>query len=109
MKNFAHRLLNKLGIEVRLIRNLKAAHLAAKRDQEVNAWRVLEHHDFAIVLDIGANEGQFATMARRLGPRLSCMRSSRFPTCMRRWSRISGTIPCWCRTTWRLQRNPVHR
>jgi len=69
MKNFAHRLLNKLGIEVRLIRNLKAAHLAAKRDQEVNAWRVLEHHDFAIVLDIGANEGQFATMARRLWPK----------------------------------------
>lgn len=68
MKATIHRLLNKAGIEVRLVRNLKAAHLAAKRDQELDAWRVLAHHDFATVLDIGANEGQFAAMARRLWP-----------------------------------------
>lgn len=68
MKASIHRLLNKAGIEVRLLRNLKAAHLAAKRDQELEAWRVLAHHDFATVLDIGANEGQFAAMARRLWP-----------------------------------------
>lgn len=68
MKAAIHRLLNKAGIEVRLVRNLKAAHLAAKRDQEANAWRVLAHHEFATVLDIGANEGQFAFLARRLWP-----------------------------------------
>lgn len=64
----AHRLLNMLGIEVRLLRNMHAARLAELRGREVEAWRLLESHQFRTILDIGANEGQFARIARELWP-----------------------------------------
>ena len=68
LRGLAHRLLNAAGIEVRLVRNLRAARLAEKRDRELDAWRILSGHGFRSVLDIGANEGQFASIARRLWP-----------------------------------------
>jgi FkbM family methyltransferase len=64
----AHRLLNALGIQVRLVRNLKAARIAELRDREFDAWRKLASHPFRCILDVGANEGQFAEIARRLWP-----------------------------------------
>jgi FkbM family methyltransferase len=64
----AHRLLNMLGIEVRLLRNMRAARIAELRGREVEAWRLLESHQFRTILDIGANEGQFARIARELWP-----------------------------------------
>ncbi len=68
LRDLAHRLLNAAGVEVRLVRNIKAARLAGKRDQELDAWRILSGRGFRTVLDIGANEGQFAAIARKLWP-----------------------------------------
>jgi len=64
----AHRLLNAAGLEIRLLRSIHAAHAAERRDREIQAWRVLGHYPFACILDIGANEGQFAEIARRIWP-----------------------------------------
>jgi len=63
-----HRLLNMLGIEVRLLRNMRDARLAELRGREVEAWRLLQSRQFGTILDIGANEGQFARIARELWP-----------------------------------------
>ncbi len=37
-------------------------------NREIDAWTVLQHRPFACILDIGANEGQFASIARLLWP-----------------------------------------
>jgi len=63
-----HKLLNAFGVEVRLLRNIKAAHAEQRRNREFEAWRLLQAHPFTFVLDVGANEGQFAAIARRLWP-----------------------------------------
>ncbi len=68
MREVLRSLLNALGLDIRLTRNLRAAALAARKDQEFHAWSLLQHRRFVSVLDIGANEGQFATLARRLWP-----------------------------------------
>ena len=64
----AHRFLNALGIEVRLVRNVLNAERLRRVNREIDAWQVLAHRKFASVLDIGANEGQFLRLARRLWP-----------------------------------------
>lgn len=69
LSRLAHAALNRLGIEVRLIRNLRAAQERQWREQEFESWRALQPVDFPVILDIGANEGQFAELARRLWPR----------------------------------------
>ncbi len=63
-----HAALNAFGIEVRLLKNVRAANRLRKQQQELEAWRVLKHQRFATVFDIGANSGQFATLARQLWP-----------------------------------------
>ena len=64
----AHRMLNAIGVEVRLLRNIRAAYDLDRRNREIDAWRILGANRFATVLDIGANEGQFATIAREIWP-----------------------------------------
>lgn len=68
MSTLIHRALNALGVEVRLVRNLRAARIARQRDHELDAWRGMASRRFGTILDIGANEGQFAAMARSLWP-----------------------------------------
>jgi len=63
-----HRLLNTIGVEIRLVRNIRAATEKQRRDRENLDWHVLGRRPFACILDIGANEGQFAGLARRLWP-----------------------------------------
>jgi FkbM family methyltransferase len=64
----AHKLFNAFGLEVRLLRNVRrnrdAERIAAEHDQ----WRMLRHFRIDTILDIGANEGQFAQLMRRECP-----------------------------------------
>lgn len=57
-----------MGLEVRLLRNVRQAQIKERQERELHAWRVLQSQNFATILDIGANEGQFARVARRLWP-----------------------------------------
>lgn len=68
LKSAGHRLFNWFGIEVSLLRNLRAAKALERMNRELDPWRILSAHRFACILDIGANEGQFAVIARRLWP-----------------------------------------
>lgn len=63
-----HKILNAVGIEVRFVRNLRAARVKSKLEREFDAWRIIEQQPFTCILDIGANEGQFARLARRIWP-----------------------------------------
>jgi len=64
----AHRVLNALGLEVRLLKNLRRARELELKAREFDSWRLLANRKFRTVLDIGANEGQFARIARELWP-----------------------------------------
>lgn len=64
-----HSMLNRLGLEVRLTHNLQAAREHEKTERQRQPWRLLQHYDIRTVLDIGANEGQFAELIRDLCPR----------------------------------------
>lgn len=68
MRELLRSMLHAVGLDIRLTRKLHAAAIAARKDQEYQAWTLLQHRPIASVLDIGANEGQFAAIARRLWP-----------------------------------------
>lgn len=63
-----HAVLNRMGIDVRLLRNIKRAQATETLQQESENWRFLKNHCIDSVLDVGANEGQFAQLIRRVCP-----------------------------------------
>lgn len=63
-----HRILNAFGIEVRLLRNVTRAHAIAKQNREMESWQILQGRRFRTILDIGANEGQFLWLSKRIWP-----------------------------------------
>ncbi len=68
LKTFVHQGLGILGLEVR---TKKALRLAYERDitgRELRAWSMLKEIRVRHVLDIGANSGQFASIARQVWP-----------------------------------------
>lgn len=64
-----HTILNRLGLEVRLMRNLQAARVREEAERQRQPWHLLQHYDVRTVLAIGVNEGQFAELIRDLCPR----------------------------------------
>ncbi len=68
VRSVARRLFNAFGVDVRLLRNLRAAAERARTERELDAWRMLASRKFATILDIGANEGQFLRVARTVWP-----------------------------------------
>lgn len=63
-KNRMHALFNGFGFEVRLLKNLGKDAADKRAEMERQKWRVLANFDIKTVLDIGANEGQFARQMR---------------------------------------------
>jgi FkbM family methyltransferase len=55
-------------LDVRLIRNLQQARNEQKKQAAVDRWRLLERYRPQSILDIGANEGQFARLIREIFP-----------------------------------------
>lgn len=68
MSKYLHKVLNWFGLELRLTRNLRKAKAAERAARERRRWRVMAHRPFRTILDIGANEGQFARIARDIWP-----------------------------------------
>jgi len=63
-----HRLLGRMGLEVHWRRNLQAVRQREQREQWLRPWQQLMQHEIATVIDVGANEGQFAALMRELLP-----------------------------------------
>lgn len=57
-----------LGLDVRFIASVAAARAQEKKNRELESWRLLAGQEFGTILDVGANEGQFARLARILWP-----------------------------------------
>ncbi|KAA5543814.1 FkbM family methyltransferase [Roseiconus nitratireducens] len=68
LKTALRSLLATCGLELRLTRNVNAAHVAAKRQAVIDRWKLLQRYDPKCVLDLGANEGQFAKIVREILP-----------------------------------------
>jgi len=68
LRSAFHRSLGAFGLELRLRRNLEAAHRRAQQQAERERWRLLEGHGIGTILDVGANEGQFAALMREVCP-----------------------------------------
>lgn len=68
MRKLIHKVLNKLGLELRLIRNVQAARQAQRDLEEIDKWRLLRHFNIGSILDVGANEGQFAAIMLHVCP-----------------------------------------
>ena len=64
LKSGIHRMFNLCGFEIRLLRNIHATARKERREMERQQWRFLRKFDVKTILDIGANEGQFATLMR---------------------------------------------
>jgi FkbM family methyltransferase len=64
MPRTIHRLFNSLGFEVRRLSNLQRNRQAEQLAAEHDRWRLLKNFRIDTILDIGANEGQFASLMR---------------------------------------------
>ena len=68
MVNPVKKLFELCGVEVRLRRNVASAREAEKRRAGMKRWTALSRYQPRTILDIGANEGQFARIAREVCP-----------------------------------------
>ena len=69
LSSLAHGALNQLGLEVRLLKNVRRAQEIANRERAHRAWSFLQHRRIETVLDIGANTGQFAATINQVCPK----------------------------------------
>lgn len=68
LNSLIHQSFGVLGLEVHSKRALRAAYEKEVASRETQAWSILQRIEFRQILDIGANTGQFARIARHLWP-----------------------------------------
>ncbi len=61
-------LLKKVGLDVRFTSNHQQDRKRLAHEKTLNQWRFMTSYSPAMILDIGANAGQFAVIARELAP-----------------------------------------
>lgn len=82
MKNFLKFLLSKLGLVIMKVDNLKKIRLSTIEAEHLKSWLALKHRQFDLILDVGANEGQFAIMIRKIFPETNLRLFEPLPDCM---------------------------
>lgn len=68
LKDRSRAALDALGFELHSKRALRIAYERDKDQRELHAWKILAHVPFQQILDVGANQGQFASYALKLWP-----------------------------------------
>ena len=63
-----HKALGFLGIDFRFVKNLESVKIREKQQKELDGFRILSNYEFKVILDVGANTGQFAKVARAFCP-----------------------------------------
>ncbi|WP_190348095.1 FkbM family methyltransferase [Sphaerospermopsis sp. FACHB-1194] len=68
IKAVMHKIFNSLGLEIRLLKNLREAQKREKKMKELENYQFLANFDIKSIIDVGANEGQFARTIRHVFP-----------------------------------------
>jgi len=85
--------LRRLGLDVRLVRNVEAH---ARREWEAKwaeQWRFLERHQIGTIIDVGANTGQFAKMIHRVCPQAKLYAFEPIADCFEELQQALAAIP----------------
>jgi len=87
-------LFQRLGLDVRLTRNVQS-HEVRTWEQTQNAlWRpFLAHHEIRTVIDVGANTGQFARLIHRICPAAKVLSFEPLPDCRTELEATLAQIP----------------
>jgi FkbM family methyltransferase len=85
-------LLDLFGVELRLKRNLEQARRDAKRRERDQKWRFLAGQGFDVVVDIGANVGQFARLARAFCPTARILSFEPLPGCAKQLEAVAAEL-----------------
>jgi FkbM family methyltransferase len=92
--SLAKAMMGRLGLDVRLMRNIRA-HEARTWEQTQNSlWRpFLAHHEIRTVVDVGANAGQFARLIGRICPAAKVFSFEPLPDCRAELDAVLARIP----------------
>ncbi len=87
-------LFQRLGVDVRLLRNVRAHEVRTWEQTQNNLWRpFVAHHNIRTVIDVGANTGQFARLIHRLCPAAKVFSFEPLPACRRELEDTLAAIP----------------
>lgn len=94
LRHATRQFLAKCGLEVHLRRNVERHAMRTWTEKQFAMWRpFLAHRDIRTVIDVGANEGQFATLAHRLCPNATIVAFEPIPACHPELNRVLAAIP----------------
>ena len=94
IRRLAKTTLNKCGLDVRLVGNIRAHAIASWEAKQYAMWSpFLAHHDIRTVIDVGANTGQFANLIHRLCPTAKILSFEPLPDCHEELSAPLSAIP----------------
>ena len=68
VREWTHRLLRRMGADVRLVRNIEAAQRGTAAEAWIRSFGIVRSHDIRTVVDVGANTGQFAALIHKVCP-----------------------------------------
>jgi FkbM family methyltransferase len=83
-----------IGLDVRLHSNVQRAAVRSWEEKQDAMWRpFLAHLDIADVVDVGANDGQFAALIHRLCPKARIISVEPLESCLPRLSEVLRGVP----------------
>lgn len=94
MKTLAKHVLARCGLDVRLTRNIRNHELISWEKKQDAMWLpFLRHRNISTVIDVGANEGQFAAMIHRQIPNAKVISFEPLPPCHSKLKEVLSRIP----------------
>jgi FkbM family methyltransferase len=86
--------LHSLGLDVRLVRNIKKAQQRSWLEKQDAYWRpFLTHHNIKTIIDVGANEGQFSILMQRHFPDARILSFEPLEVCQLKLEEVIGRSP----------------
>jgi len=88
-RGVARAALERIGLDVRLRRNVERARTEEKLRTERDRWKAITRYQPRTILDIGANSGQFAAIARHFCPQAAIVSFEPLASCRDALERMS--------------------
>jgi len=94
MKNIVRKILQSVGLDVRLVRNLQNAKSRSWEQRQDAMWRAfLSHAEIQTIIDVGANTGQFAAMINRQCPTAAIISFEPLDACQAELHQVLRNVP----------------